>query len=496
MAVADLILKTLDPKIAPPSIEIRDLETNNNPNERIGEGAGFVKQSGKFAPLVKIGNTMISDDLIMAFNVYSTSLIPTMHLAIIDPVGTFTSMNYPRTNLLVTAFVASTHPKLKSFSQTFIITSVASIPLGNNSIRYDFFGELYIPKLNGNFIKSYNKKTSGETLRTVAEELGLGFATNDGATNDSMTWINPNLNYKSFIKLVADHAYKNEKSFFECFIDRYYVLNFINVEKQFNQTAEIEQGYSTYVQNAIDTRRSKTSSDQMMEDAMVPLVLTNSTRTAPNSDLRIIDYSMLGENGSILNTEGFRKRSVIYKHGDDSPVKDWFAEPISSPTQPRGPIHQTPDMVDYTETDVVKWMGTDYGNAHDNYKFAKIINSHNRLETEKNLLQVKLMGFNHNIIRGSRVKVDLYSGRAKDANDSRMKDDLGIEDTNRGGGELNMAALGQGVEIIDSQLSDFYYVKEISYSYNPAASKPERFSTTMLLSRRSWLPSPKKELTV
>ena len=487
MAVTDQILQILEPKIAPPSIDVVDFESNESDSKiRQPESSGYASQLGKKAPLVKIGNTRLQSDSVIGMSVYADSLLPRIHVSVLDTSGSLTSVGYPRTNPLLTVYVASTNKKLKSFSQTFLITSVNSIPFPDKTIRYDFYGELYVPKMNGNFIKSYPNVTSSQALKKIAEELGLGFATNEDSTSDQMTWINPNLNYKSFIKQVTDHSYKNETSFFDCFIDRYYVLNFINVEKQFKQfgdDSEIPETYPSYSSDYLDTSRADVTADG--EEATVPLILTNAETGTAYSDLKILEHSMIGENGDVLNRDGFRKRVMLYTHGEDQALKDWFSEPLSQVSPDGVSLYQRPELSDYLENPIVKWMGTDYKNAHINYKFAKIINTHNRLEAEKNALRVKVPGFNMGILRGSRIKVEIYSARTKRALDQSMSDDKSQTNSQ----EIENGAQSSATDLlIDPNLTDTYYVKELVYTYNPSQSG-SAFTTEIILSKRNWLPN-------
>jgi hypothetical protein len=126
-----------------------------------------------------------------------------------------------------------------------------------------------------------------------------------------MTWINPNLSYKAFIKQVTDHSYKNESSFFDCFIDRYYVLNFINVEKQFKQfkdDSEIPMTYSSYASDYLDKSRVPLKESTDSDELMVPLILTNADVGTFASELKILEHSMISETGAILKRDGFRIR--------------------------------------------------------------------------------------------------------------------------------------------------------------------------------------------
>lgn len=493
MAVIDQILVTLDPKIKPPILDVYDFETPGSDNEiRSPNNSGYARQLGKKAPMITIGNTRIPSQQILSMTLFSDSLIPTIHVSILDSSGSLTSVGYPKSNPLITAYVATGNTNLKSFCQTFLITNVHSIPLDGFSIRYDFFGELYIPKLNGNFIKSYSKMTSSSTLKKVAEELELGFATNEDSTNDTMTWINPNLNYKSFIYEVTDHAYKNETSFFDCFIDRYYIMNFINVEKQFKQfidDSEITEGYPADSPDYNDTTYTM-DGGSIADNMLIPLILTNAEVGSPQNELKILEYSLLGENGNILKLEGFRKHILMYKHGSDSPIKDWFSEPLSQPSTNGLTEYQTPELTDYLENPIVKWMGTDYSNSHDNYKFAKLLNTHNRIDSEKTMLKVKLVGFNQAVLRGSRVKVNIYSSRTKKMFDDMLADDKSLLN----GQETNSSVNSNTTDLIlDDKLSDTYYVKEIVYKYNPL-HPGTAFTTDMILCRRNWVSVPNMKI--
>ena len=95
---------------------------------------------------------------------------------------------------------------------------------------------MHIPKLHTNISKALSQVTSLDALLLIANDLQLGFSDNlTENTNDKMTWLIPNYSYKSAITHICKMAYSNEKQFFDCFIDRYYMLNFINVEKQFEK---------------------------------------------------------------------------------------------------------------------------------------------------------------------------------------------------------------------------------------------------------------------
>jgi hypothetical protein len=496
MGLESIILSKIDPKLTPPSLDILDLEDPAGDIQRTPDRTGYQSQLGKKSPLIKIGNARIASTDIISTSIYYDELIPKIHVSIFDSIGTFTSVTFPKKNPLLTVYIAKSHLKLNELCQTFLITDIQSMPMGPSITRYDFYGELYIPKLNGNFIKSYPKMTSQEALQQIARELEIGYASNEETFDDKMTWINPNLNYKAFIKLIADHAFKNKDTFFECFIDRYYKLCLVNVENQFkpfDSDKDIPMGYAATSTEYLDLSLAKDAADSLSIDEQVPIILTNGSNLGPGSDFMIVEYSMVSENGSILTRSGFRKRLQMYQHGEEDALKNWFVEPLSTISPDAEQVHQTPDLTDYTDegNEIVKWMGTDYGNSHISYKYAKLVNHHNREETEKNLLRVKLDGINHNISRGARLAVDIYGDRLKKASDDSVKDELTVQDSQQDREKTGRDTAS--AQIKDDYLSGAYYVKSISYHYNAAAEPRQRFSTVMMLSRRSWLPEPKME---
>jgi len=495
MDLSNTILIKKEARLTPPVIDMLDLETQENPI-RTPDRTGYSKNLGRTYPLVKIGNVRIPASDLVSVSLFYDEFLPKIHISIIDPMGTLTSVNFPKTNPLITVYIAPSHPKLVSLCQTFLISDFHSIPIRLNLTRYDFFGELYVPKLNSNFVKSYNKMTSQDALLKIAEELGLGYASNEESFNDSMTWINPNLNYSNFIKNIADHTYKNETSFFECFIDRRYNLTLVNVDTQlkpYDRKEKPEMGYSSVSTDYLDLSKSKNGNKTVADDLQTPIILSNGPINPPNSEFTITEFSLVGENGSVLKREGFKKKVQFYQHGEASPVKDWFVEPLSKPSNDGELTYPKPELTDYTQNYVVKWMGTDYGNSHANYKFAKLINSHNREDISRTELKVKLVGMNNNVARGSRVIVKIYSDQIKKVGLENAKDELDAKST---ASDLEDKATAKGSLMYeDEYLSGAYYVKSITYHYNSQADvRNSRFSTTMILTRREWLPEPKMEL--
>jgi hypothetical protein len=99
---------------------------------------------------------------------------------------------------------------------------------------YTITGEVRIPKLYKNISKNF-RGSSADALIKISEDLGLGYASNEAKTNDTMNWISPNVDYETFIKQVVNGSWLEEEDYFDCWIDQYYNLNLVNLKKQFDE---------------------------------------------------------------------------------------------------------------------------------------------------------------------------------------------------------------------------------------------------------------------
>jgi hypothetical protein len=486
MAVKNQVLIEFGPTVTPTKIEFLDLETKKAEVKQISpENTGFTRQLGKKFPLIQIAGLRIAEADLLALTLNQDEFLPGIFFSFIDSSKVFTSDAFPTTTPIVSIYLAPSNKMLKSISGDYLITSIRSMMLPNGTIKYDYVGELYVPGLNSNKSIAYSNMTSVDAMRAIAKDLQLGFATNEDQTADRMTWINPNLSYRTFIQQVSDRAYKNEKTFFQVFIDRNYVLNFINVEKQYSRDNEIDITFLGK-NNRQDFDYERFEDFTQLDEAIeVPMIMSNSKSTQLD-DMKILEYSPISENGDILRIESFRKRVKWYRHNDQG--LDFFIEPISDLVPSEGKVHQTPTLTDFTQNDVIKWIGVDYNNAHENYKFARVINMHNEKELSKNQLKVTLNGANFTVPRGSRVKVIIITEVA-----DTIMSSIGLNAESADADP--QFSDNPTAEHLDLNLTDFYYVKDVVIRYRKDSFAKPMFSTEMILSKRNWLPDKQKLIT-
>ena len=503
-----IILKKLDPKIQPSLIDLRDLESVESANKITSPNTvGYKQNRGLTEPFIKIGNIRLAYGQIRSLKIWQDELVPRILITLIDVDSEFSTGKFPTSNILISVFIKSTIKPLKSFACDFIITNISSFNISDKEIQYTFTGDMHIPKLHTNISKAFSQVTSREALLLIAKDLQLGFSENlTEDTNDKMTWLIPNYSYKSAITHISKLAYSSEEHFFDCFIDRYYMLNFINVEKQFEKMDEaLNVAYIDYDNHNLGGADRINPEKSNTEPVAIPLMITNNSIFI-NTELYIIDYSLVSNHGEILKNNALRKNLYWYDHGgninegltktsdlDSDNFTEHFIEPLTGTQDNNGTLPQTTSVSEFidtnpdTQTFVGQWVGVDYGNAHTHYKFSQLLNDHNHKDIEKNMLKVKLSGFNNNIIRGSRLKVEIYVERTTSnlADINRTDADSTEAQSNK----LSDFPNNKNNRLIDRFLSDSYYVKTISYSYTNG-----NFETDLLLAKRNWIPGIKNKI--
>lgn len=476
MALKNQILTTIQPTIPLREMSIIDLDTANQQNDNSNPStASYAEYKGALIPMIRIaGVYTLPNNNVLNLTIHQDGFLPRINLTIYDENSLFQNVYYPVFDPILSVYIKSHHPNLKPLRCDFLITNInSSIDQDTGVSIYHVEGELYVPRLYNNVSLSYAQVSSAECLKSIATDLGLGYASNEEQLNDTMTWINPNMSYYTFIRdEVVKRAYKSDKSFFTCFIDRYYILNLINVEKQMEQDTDFDISYqvSNYYKSA---GLLKDSSQRILDNSVQQEIILSNHAMMGGSVNHVREHKLISNNGSILKNDSFRKRIFWYDRRQQNTL-NFFIEPLSNMKTQMGGEHQKPILLDLQNMEVKKWAGIDYGNAHVNNKFAQALNYHNMAELDKNILYVKLDAINPIIMRGSRIPVAIYNETYVDA--------------------LKKAALGNTDQItdgtnyklyLDDMLSDLYYVRDIIYKYD-VFTQPDSFTTIIILAKRNW----------
>ena len=471
----------------PDSIESEsEVVTNRSNNASIQTATGLI------TPYVEIDNYIVPQDRLVSLSINQTGFLPELTISFMDTTGVFSGMYFPRTNPILKLYIKALSPSLKPIRSDYLITNIVSSELstlytGAGSIEsiYTLTAKLYVPGIYGNTIQSIPKKKSWEALKSLADHLKLGFATNETSTNDLMTWLNPNGTIENFIQDICARAYKNEKSFFGCFIDTNYILNFVNYEKAISKETKVMQtagdGMESQYSAITSSNTAESKDDKPKETDLIDVLLSSSIRDT-HTGFHIAHYAMYSNHGEVLSKQSFKKSIMWHDRKfyleNKLPINH-YVEPLSEKTiESKEAAYQKPRLATFSKEQTNRWVGVDYNNGHENYKFARLLNSHNIDELGKNYLVVKLSGVTQAIYRGGKVDVVikrlLSSDRDSIAPDSKF--------------EQSPDAIKGTEEVLDLYLTGPYIVKDIIYEFDGSPQTSEfKYSTELILVRREWI---------
>jgi hypothetical protein len=263
-----------------------------------------------------------------------------------------------------------------------------------------------VPDVDGLFlqnIQSYSGQSSFEVLQNVAGENKLGFNSNVQGTSDVMNWANMNMENFQFIKDVTQKAYKDDNAFFTSFIDYQYNLNFVNVEKELQESLDIK-GVLTLGDEGIAESDTQEVSDLYIMSAKYYdsrynnmyesyEVLNKSTKVSLNNGYRtnIYYYDRTGnweqKAGTFLrfnletNTDG--KGIIMKSFPDDTTDNGFFNKNTKSTYLP----------------------SIDIDNSHKNYNFAHVLNEKNLEELDKISIKITMREPNFNFYKYQKIRV-------------------------------------------------------------------------------------------
>jgi hypothetical protein len=483
----DIILEELS--VIDTSPQKGDPQLNDSKNGNIQK-----KYFGMYQPLIRINSTIISGLSYFKLDITGFKPVCIFRFQTIDESFSFTS--FPKDGDVFSIYIRAFGQMFKPIRMDFIITEVISpfsktssyVNTGDNFESssgkfqtYTITGEVKIPKLYKNVSKNF-KGNSTDALIKISEDLGLGYASNEEKTKDEMNWISPNLNYEDFIKHIANSSWLGEEDYFDCFIDQYYAINFVNLKKQFNdQNPKIETmrmaygaDYSTDLAPGADT-----------SEVEFPMMLTNGT-DYNKSPLYITALSIEHNAGKINNDLGYFQKVQFYddKLKSDKPKNKFVSYEIESVTNKNLGSRDTlykgrlGESI-YKEEIKNTYVGTIYfDNVHENFNQAQVQNILNKNDSYKILLKIKNRAWTPFLYRGQSFLVRIVTESSPTvARDSKYT-----------------AASGEGTSLAPPPekrnfnifLSGYYVVLGFNIEYN----KKDGMHQTMILGKKQWALNP------
>ena len=186
-------------------------------------------------PLIKINNYTLNKTEISSVTIDSTNFLPTITLNVLFGNQEFLAREMPKDGDIISIAIRNRSDLLKIIRNDYVITGVHVLPnttQRKSPVSMTFFGELFVPGLKSQKNDFSYVGTSFGALMDFAKRYGLGFATNEDDTDDRQIWLKANTTGDIYVNNVISRAWKDDSSFYSAWIDVYYNLNFVNVNKQ------------------------------------------------------------------------------------------------------------------------------------------------------------------------------------------------------------------------------------------------------------------------
>ena len=399
------ILTVLEPAIELDPLEILDRESasENSDGLTMKEKPSLYSQ---LVPELKINGYDVPSDVLNLFVLKNTTFYPTCRIQFADTDGFFTARFYPKDGDIIQLNIRSQGDETTLKPVRIDFTIVDCKPIGGgggvSANEYLITGRMFVPKLFAESVEYEEEVTSWDALLNIAEKMQLGFASNVEDTNDLMTWTNPNDTTETWIQDIVANSYLNDDTFFTSYIDPYYYLTLVDVNRLFSQEGAIEASLN-FSQNAGDTMGANGASGQ--EDNF-PNYLSNMVQMQGGARY-ISKYQMINKSGEISKANGYKRYTQYW----DLETREWVSEFVDPLT------NNTPGMIPATKGRIVngevegprndqvkyKYLGTQGDNVHAQYQYSTVLNYQNITEINKMGMVIELDTLNPALVRYSRI---------------------------------------------------------------------------------------------
>lgn len=495
MKVDHNIFAVVEPAIRPTEIKL----------DALGEQEGGDRQTKVFAnlePYIIIKPYQFLTTDVMYFRLTLSDKIPYFEAVIRDTKKLFDSEFYPRDGDSASVFLNSpNNDTFKSIHMDFELFSVnMSKPTQFDMPEITIRGRAKIPNISAEVCKYYEEGTSIQHLELIARDLKLGLATNVTETQDKQARIQAWIDSIRFINELVSESYVSEESFTTWYIDQFYYLNYIDVNRIFDSPnpppGELQASY-TALKSSLAAEHSE---DPEIDNLPAPLMLSNEMNFR-TSNMYIHEYRIQNNSAAISQRDGYARRVAFYDDNaeKDSRYTELNIQPFVSKSMPesdrplRGSIAEKEDR---TATEVKhKWMGRQnagedgLGNVHPHALYSKLIDHQNQQEIQKMKLIVKLGSFNPSLYKYQKIPVMIYEidpdttkvrstfkETAKEV--GALNETLAKKDPN-----LSVTAEENPNQVQNQFLSGYYIIENIDYVFSEDTM---RMVQELTLIRREW----------
>ena len=500
---SNLVRLIEDPKIKK-DIRFDELSLSENGGTSTN-GGSQLNTVGNDYPIIRINDMVLGKDDIQSMLISSKGFLPTIELSLKFANTALISKNMSKDGDMISVFVRTNTSAINYLRNDFIInhvdSNISSKP-ANNTVFLR--GELFIEGFTSNNNTFGIIGTSKDVMKEIAKKFKMGFAYNDADDMDDLqNWLCCFSSPQVFIEDVTRHSWKNNMSFFKSWVDLYYNLCFVNVNKFLSSDENPEDEIDLTFFSSTVALNSLTSSNDKSDDAKPFLKVFSNFDSFKGSSFYISKWHPVNRSNSLSSgysniIHSFTHNQNVYIENKDNCEDTLIVNPVYDTSKLDSYIilrgrakydeNANPDneqaRVNYSMQNTYInhiWSGVEYkmdkdensssnntwsGNVHHNYHNAAYQNEINDIELNKLYIEVVCDGLCLQVMRGERVPVFLKYNTPLDKNIS--PDDPAF----------------------NRFYSGYYIVDSIEYKYNGKVKTGySSFSTIMSLKRREW-PTP------
>lgn len=500
---SNLVRLIEDPKIKK-DIRFDELSLSENGGTSTN-GGSQLNTVGNDYPIIRINDMVLGKDDIQSMLISSKGFLPTIELSLKFANTALISKNMPKDGDMISVFVRTNTSAINYLRNDFIINHVDS-NISSKSANNTVFlrGELFIEGFTSNNNTFGIIGTSKDVMKEIAKKFKMGFAYNDADDMDDLqNWLCCFSSPQVFIEDVTRHSWKNNMSFFKSWVDLYYNLCFVNVNKFLSSDENPEDEIDLTFFSSTVALNDLTSSNDKPDNAKPFLKVFSNFDSFKGSSFYISKWHPVNRSNSLSSgysniIHSFTHNQNVYIENKDNCEDTLIVNPVYDTSKLDSYIilrgrakydeNANPDneqaRVNYSMQNTYInhiWSGVEYkmdkdensssnntwsGNVHHNYHNAAYQNEINDIELNKLYIEVVCDGLCLQVMRGERVPVFLKYNTPLDKNIS--PDDPAF----------------------NRFYSGYYIVDSIEYKYNGKVKTGySSFSTIMNLKRREW-PTP------
>ena len=493
MELDNHLLAVVEPAILPTEIKL----------DNLGEDGGGDKQTkviGTLKPFILVNSYQFGPADIMGFKLDCSGVIPKCTVTVVDNKNAFQVESYPRDGDFFTILLNSKHQEtFKSIHMDFDIVEIETSPEvegANPTITME--GIAKIPRLFAEDCQNLDADSSLNHLELVARDLEIGLATNIESTDDNQSRLQAFITYADFIKEIVDDSYISDDSFTKYYIDQYYYLTYVDINKIFNapnpKLDEVMTVLASFAASMSEGSNQDEGGENKGDQIEVPLMLTNHKDT--NGLSCYVDrYELINNSSKVSLAAGYARNIQVYDNNSDAGerLQEFRVEALVTEDLPdiEAPLKGNEKDNRYETQVKHKYMGRQnagedgLGNTHANSVFSKLHNKQNQMEVEKMKVRMTLSSFNPSIYKFQKIPVIMYHYDGVRAEASKQGDfkreEAGFTDQPFDAGKAEDANDAQ--QVMDRFLSGHYIIENIDYIIDEPEGGMKQIVT---LIRREW----------